>query len=128
MKTKLSETLKEHGIGLTFPIEIKNSDGQYTYFEVSEGYWHKREYDANGNEVYFETSNDFWIKRQYDAEGNETYFEDSNGYWSKSEFDADGNETYFENSNGVKRGVPKDQSCDGKVIEVDGKKYKLQEL
>ena len=107
MKTKLSETLAENGIDFTFPIEIKNADGQYTYFEVSEGYWHKREYDANGNEVYFETSNDFWIKRQYDAEGNETYFEDSGG---------------------VKRGTPKSKSCAGKVIEVDGKKYKLQEL
>ena len=59
------------------------------------------------------------------SDGKGTYFETSYGYWSKSEFDADGNETYFENSNGVKRGVPKSQSCNGKVIEIDGVKYKL---
>ena len=41
--------------------------------------------------------------------------------------DKNGNETYSENSDGDKRGT-KRGSCDGKVIEVDGKKYKLTEL
>ena len=60
---KLSETLKELGIAFTFPIQIRNS------------------------------------------KGNETYFEDSDGY---------------------KRGTKRSQSCDGKVIEVDGIKYELK--
>jgi hypothetical protein len=36
--------------------------------------------------------------------------------------------TYYENSMGEKKGTPRGQSCAGKVIEVDGKKYKLMEL
>jgi hypothetical protein len=36
--------------------------------------------------------------------------------------------TYCENSIGDKKGTPRGKSCAGKVIEVDGKKYKLEEL
>lgn len=43
--------------------------------------------------------------------------------------DANGNETYYENSKGVKRGTPKSaKTCEGKVVEVDGIKYKLTAL
>ena len=84
--TLLNETYKELGIDFSFPIEIK------------------------------------------DANGNKTYFEDSDGYWWKREYDANGNETYYENSKGYKEGKTQSQSCAGKVIEVDGKKYKLTEL
>jgi hypothetical protein len=104
---KLSETYKKLGIAFTFPIEIKDSNGNKTYYEDSDGYWRRYEYDAKGNE---------------------TYFENSKGYWCKYEYDASCNETYFENSDGIKRGTPRSKSCAGKVIEVDGKKYKLQEI
>jgi hypothetical protein len=104
---KVSDTYKELGIAFTFPIEIEDADCNPTYYETIEGYWSKREYDANGNR---------------------TYYENSIGYWSKCEYDADGNETYYENSDGYKEGTPWSQSCAGKVIEVDGKKYKLTEL
>ena len=104
---KLSDTYKELGIDFSFPIEIK---------------------DANGNKTYYENSDGFWCKREYDAKGNETYCEDSDGFWCKWEYDAKGNQTYCETSNGYKEGTPRSQSCDGKVIEVDGKKYKLTEL
>ena len=83
---KLSDTYKELGITFSFPIIIK------------------------------------------DANGNQTYYENSNGFWCKQEYDANGNETYCEDRDGPKRGTPRIQSCDGKVIEVDGKKYKLTEL
>ena len=80
----LSKTYKELGIAFSFPIEIK------------------------------------------DANGNETYYEDSNGNWGKWEFDANGKQTYYEDSNGVKKGTPHSvKTCEGKVIEVDGIKYKL---
>ena len=83
----LSETLTELGIAFSFPIEIK------------------------------------------DANGNETYYEDSNGNWGKWEFDANGKQTYYEDSNGVKKGTPHSvKTCEGKVIEVDGIKYKLTAL
>ena len=104
---KLSDTLKELGIAFTFPIVIKDANGNKTYFETSHGYWWKREYDSEGNKTYFETSGDYWCKWEYDANGNKTYFEDSSGRIE---------------------GTPRSQSCAGKVIEVDGKKYKLTEL
>ena len=83
--TPLSDTYKKLGIAFAFPIKIK------------------------------------------DGEGNETYFEDSNGYWARYEYDEKGNRTYYETSTGYKIGT-KRSSCSGKVIEVDGKKYKLMEL
>jgi len=132
---KLSETYKELGIAFSFPIYIKDAEGNKTYYEGNEtcyegskGYWSKYEYDAKGNRTYFENSNGDWQKSTYDADSNETYYEDSSGYWRKTEYDANGNETYYEDSDGDKNGTPRSQSCDGKVIEVDGKKYKLTEL
>jgi hypothetical protein len=84
---KISDTYKELGIAFTFPIEI------------------------------------------LDTNGNQTYYELSDGYWSKSERDAIGNRTYFENSDGEKLGTPKSaKTCEGKVVEVDGIKYKLTAL
>ena len=125
---KLSETYEELGIAFDFPIEIKDANGNETYCEHSDGYWWRRECDANGDGTYYENSNGDWERREYDANRNETYFEDSDGYWERSEYDANGNETYFEEINGATRGTPRSSSCDGKVIEVDGKKYKLKEL
>ena len=104
---KLSETYNELGIAFTFPIEIK---------------------DARGNETYCERSDGFWCKKEYDANDNRTYYENSSGSWCKYEYDANGNKTYSEYDSGYKEGTPQSQSCAGKVIEVDGKKYKLTEL
>lgn len=105
---KLSETYKELGIAFAFPIEIKDENGKTTYWENNGGWWLRKEYDANGKETY---------------RGN------SEGYWSRKEYDANGDETYYENSIGEKSGSPRSTSCaDGKIIEVDGKKYQLKEL
>ena len=83
----LSETYKELGIAFTFPIVVKDSNGNWTYFENSKGYWRKREYDVNGDVDYYEDSFD------------------------------------------IKRGTPKSaKTCEGKVVEVDGIKYKLTAL
>jgi YD repeat-containing protein len=126
---KLSDTLKELGVVFSFPIKIMDANGNVTYSEESDGDWCKVDYDANGNRTYFEDRDGFWEKSEYDANCNETYFEDSNGYWWRSEYDANGNQTYSEDSDGVKKGTPRSsKSCNGKVIEVDGKKYKLTEL
>ena len=104
----LSETYKQLGIDFTFPIEIKDSYGNETYHEDSEGYWRRRELNANG-----------YV----------TYNEDSNGFWCRWGRDDKGKETYFESSNGLKRGTPKStKTCEGKVVEVDGIKYKLTAL
>jgi hypothetical protein len=104
--TPLSDTYKKLGIAFTFPIEIKDKKGKRTYCEDWDGFWTRREYDEDGKETYCEDSNDYWWRREYNKNGNETYYENSDG-----------------DKRGTKRG-----SCDGKVIEVDGKKYQLMEL
>ncbi len=55
------------------------------------------------------------------------YRENSNGDWWRYEYNAKGNRTYWENSNGAKWGTPKN-SCSGKIVEIDGKKYQLKEV
>ena len=125
---KLSDTYKELGIDFTFPIEIEDANGNETYHENSNGYRRRWEYDAKGNRTYYENSSDYWAKWEYDSDGNETYHETRDDYWCKREYDAYGNETYYETSNGFKNGTPRSQSCAGKVIDVDGKKYKLTEI
>jgi len=64
-----------------------------------------------------------------DDNGKLTYYEDSNGYWVKWERDGNGNLTYCESSTGYKEGTPRSaKTCEGKVVEVDGIKYKLTAL
>jgi len=126
---KLSETYKKLGIAFSFPIEIRDANGNLTYFEDSEGNWYRHEYDANGKVTYFENSDDCWERRERDANGNLTYYEDSNDFWYRHEYDAKGKVTYYEDSNGVKWGTPRSaKTCEGKVVEVEGIKYKLTAL
>ena len=101
----LSETYKDLGIAFSFPIEIR---------------------DAKGNVTYLEDNGGFCCRWKHDSKGNQTYYENSDGYWYRCERDAKGIATYFENSSGSKRGTPRSsKTCEGKVIEVDGIKYKL---
>lgn len=85
-------------------------------------------YDSNGKLIYYEKSNGYWVKREFNSNGNEIYFERSNGFWYKREFDSNGNEIYYENSNGTIIDNRPKPSCKGKVVEIDGKKYKLTEI
>ncbi len=125
---KISDIYKKLGVDFTFPIEIDNANGNPTYYEDSNGYWEKYEYDAKGNRTHYENSEGDWYKYEYDSNGNLTYYESSTGYWRKHEHDANGNVTYYEGGNVEKRGTPTSQSCTGKIVEVDGKKNKLTEL
>jgi len=84
--------------------------------------------DKNGNQIYCENSHGCWWRREFDSNGNLIYFEDSDGGWSKREYDSNGKEIYYEDSDGdVVDNRPK-QSCNGKVVEINGKQYKLIEL
>jgi uncharacterized membrane protein len=74
------KTIAQHLNISKFPFEIKDKNGNLIYFEASDGYWAKREYDSNGNQIYFKNSNGYWTKREYDSNGNEIYFEDADGY------------------------------------------------
>jgi uncharacterized membrane protein len=62
-----------------FPFVINDKDGNSIYWENSDGFWLKSEYDANGNQIYCEDSNDYWSKSEYDANGNQIYWENSAG-------------------------------------------------
>ena len=86
-----------------FPFFIKDNRGKEIYYENSDGYWWKKEYDSNNNRIYYEDSYGLWCKKEYDSAGNEIYCEDSNGYWWKKEYGSTGYIIYFENSKGVVR-------------------------
>ena len=88
----------------------------------------KQEYDVNGNQIYFENSNGYWCKYEYDTNGKLIYCEDSNGYWSKRDYDSNGKLTYRKDSTGYIIDNRPKSSCNGKVIEIEGKKYKLSEV
>ena len=62
-----------------FPFEIKDKNGNLTYFEDSNWVWNKREFDSNGNIVYYESSNEYWYKSEFDSNGNEIYWENCYG-------------------------------------------------
>ena len=78
----LSKIYKELGIAFTFPIEIEDYNGNQTYFEDSDGYWHKREYDTDGNRTYFKDSYDYWEKYKRSTNGRLTSFKNSDGVQS----------------------------------------------
>ena len=80
--------------------------------------------DKNGNRIYLEGSYGYWVKHEYDSQGNVVFSKNSTGYWIKYERDSKGNKIYWENSNGVIRGQ-RPKPCEGKVVEIEGVKYKL---
>jgi hypothetical protein len=85
-------------------------------------------YNSNGNIIYYEDSDGYWVKQEFDSNGKLIYCEDSYGYWWKQEYDSNNNRIYLEDSDGeIIDNRPKG-SCDGKVIEIEGKKYKLTEV
>jgi hypothetical protein len=110
-----------------FPFIIKDKNGNEIYSENSNKDWYKSEYDSNGNRIYYENSNRFWIKSEYDSNGNMIYFENSNKDCWKAEYDSNGDMIYFEDSYGGIIDI-RPNGCEGKVVEIDGKKYKLTEV
>jgi hypothetical protein len=62
-----------------FPFEIKDKNGITIYYETSDGFWWKREYNSNGNTIYYEDSDGYSWKREYDSNGKETLYENSDG-------------------------------------------------
>jgi hypothetical protein len=62
-----------------FPFKIKDENRNLLYYEDSDGYWSKYEYDSDGNEIYLEDTDGFWTKREFDSDENQIYYENSNG-------------------------------------------------
>ena len=120
-----------------FPFEIKDKNGKVIYCEYSSRYWCKYEYDSNGKVIYSEDSDECWAQSEYDSNGNQIFFVNSSSYCERREYDSNGNQIYYENSDGNKiyyensDGLIEDnrpKGCEGKVVEIDGKKYKLTEV
>jgi len=84
-------------------LVIKNKNGRTIYGENSNGDWEKWEWDTQGNQIYFENSNGYWAKREWDSQGNQIYFEDLGGYIIDK----------------------RPKSCEGKIVEIGGEKFKL---
>jgi hypothetical protein len=74
--------------------------------------------DENDKRIYWEDSDGYWCKYEYDLHDNLIGFEDSTGYWGKSEFDVDGNKIYFENSDGVIRDKRQKWPFSKAIVEV----------
>ena len=51
-----------------FPFTIKDSNGNVIYYENSNGYWRKSEYDSKGNEIYWENSDGIIINKRPKSE------------------------------------------------------------
>jgi hypothetical protein len=100
MSVEMTTTIAQQLKIKDFPFVINDKDGNSIYWEESNNFWIKREWDAHGNIIRYESSNDYWSKSEYGAHGNEIYYENSNNYWRKREYDANGNEIYYENSKG----------------------------
>jgi len=41
-----------------FPFIIRDENGNKIYYEYSDSFWVKREFDENSNEIYYEDSDD----------------------------------------------------------------------
>ena len=52
----MSKTIAQQLNVKEFPFEIKDKNGKEIYYENSDGYWIKHEYDQNGKVIYSETS------------------------------------------------------------------------
>jgi hypothetical protein len=113
-----------------FPFVIKNDAGNEIYYEDSDGWWKKREWDDKGNEIYFEDSDGYWEKKEWDDKGKDIYFEDSDGYWEKREWDDKGKEEiYFENSDGYiddKRPKPVPEYTMEELVDKLGHNFKIK--
>lgn len=47
-----------------FPFEIKDKNNREIYYENSDGYWERREWDSNGNRIHFENSSGLIIGKR----------------------------------------------------------------
>ena len=110
-------------------FRLYDNNGNVVYSEYPTGYWCKKNFDKNYNEIYFENSLGFWYKKIYDLNNNNIHYKDSKNFWWVKGFDDNNNLIYHEDSiDGIVFDVRPKQSCDNKIVEIDGRKYRLQEI
>jgi YD repeat-containing protein len=111
----------------TYKVVIENGNeswydcnGKQIYYKNSDGYEYWQEYDSNGNKIHYKNSNGYEWWREYDSNGKETHIKDSKGH--EEWYDSNGNrisKEEFEQIHG---------SCDGKVVTIEGKQYRLLKI
>jgi len=128
-----------------------DSNNNEIYYEQSDGYWVKREFDSNNNEIYYENSDgEIRDNRPKEScEGKQIREEMTNKeieemaleMYPKNEGYAK-HERLFAQALAMKvrdkmeqkqcpkchRDTIKNGACEGKIVEIDGKTYKLVEL
>ena len=67
----LSEKEYEIVLSKVYNQPISIVDSRYTLGNII--------FNKDGNEIYFEDSNGYWEKYEYDADGDRIYYENSNG-------------------------------------------------
>ena len=75
------------------------------------------EYDSNGKVIHYKNSSGFEIWSEFDSNGDLTHYKDYNGF--ENWYDSKGNsitKKEFDELN---------SSCDGKIVTISGKKYRL---
>ena len=107
-----------------------------TTFKIIAGNLH--EYDSNGKEIHYKRDDGYEEWSEFNSNGNLIHFKNSDGYEWWSEYDSNGNEIRFKDSDGCENWYDSNgnritkkefdelnSSCAGKVVGVDGKKYRL---
>ena len=99
-----------------------------------------REYDKNNNVTYYKNSTGYEFWREFDKNNNLIHYKNSNGYEYWREFDKNNNLIHYKNSSGIEywydstgNQITKKQfelnqkkaTCENKLVEIDGVKYKL---
>ena len=85
--------------------------------------------DKNNNEIYYENSNGYWLKQEFDSNNNRIYWEDSSGYWEKHEYDKNNKLIYWEDSSGRivdKRPKPTPEFTMEELVEKLGYEFKIK--
>ena len=96
-----------------FPFMIKDNKGNCIYFEESDDYWMKNEFDQNNNLIYNADSKNYWYKCEYNHNNHVIFWENSDNVWFKYEVNEKGEWLYMENSRGESSDFRKE-----KVIEI----------
>ena len=98
------------------------------------------EYDSNNNLIHSKNSSGIEYWYEYDSNNNVIHFKDSSGYEFWNKYDSNNNLIHYKNSSGNEswydstgNQITKQQfelnqktmTCENKVVEIDGVKYKL---
>jgi hypothetical protein len=100
-------------------VIIRDSFGNITKIEKSDGYWESYVYDSQHkhNMISCLNSKGDWRKFTYNESGYKLTHEESNGYWETHTYDENNLELTFKNSNDQCYEITRDE-C-GKALSVN---------